>query len=312
MRNHMPDSADHLEPENHPLPDVAAADAPVHPMPLEWVGMNAIDLPVVIAEADYRRDHHARVDVEVDLPQPDVKGVHMSRLYQLVDTLGEDGALTPARIGPVLQAIVDSHEDCGSTRARVRINLDLLVRRAALESDDIGGWQCYPVTVEAIGNGAETKLRASVDVTYSSTCPCSASLARQLIERAFLRQFGTRGSIPTSEAGAWLREHATLATPHGQRSKASVSVEVDSTAADFGLLALIDRVEGALKTPVQTAVKRIDEQAFAARNGQNLMFVEDAARRIRHALVGDYADVDISVAHMESLHPHDAVASAKS
>jgi GTP cyclohydrolase I len=35
---------------------------------------------------------------------------------------------------------------------------------------------------------------------------------------------------------------------------------------------------------VQTAVKRADEQAFALANGQNLMFCEDAARRLHLAL----------------------------
>ena len=64
----------------------------------------------------------------------------------------------------------------------------------------------------------------------------------------------------------------------------------------------------ALGTPVQTAVKRADEQAFAALNGRNLMFVEDAARRIQAALEGSYAQPRVHVRHMESLHPHDAVA----
>lgn len=78
-------------------------------------------------------------------------------------------------------------------------------------------------------------------------------------------------------------------------------------APDLGILPLIARVEQALGTPVQTAVKRADEQAFAALNGRNLMFVEDAARRIQAALEGSYAQPRVHVRHMESLHPHDAV-----
>jgi GTP cyclohydrolase I len=61
---------------------------------------------------------------------------------------------------------------------------------------------------------------------------------------------------------------------------------------------------------VQTAVKREDEQAFAELNAANLMFCEDAARRVAAALAND-ARVDryeVRVAHFESLHPHDAVA----
>ncbi|HEV7491116.1 MAG TPA: GTP cyclohydrolase, FolE2/MptA family, partial [Rhodanobacteraceae bacterium] len=75
---------------------------------------------------------------------------------------------------------------------------------------------------------------------------------------------------------------------------------------------VIDLIESALKTPVQTAVKREDEQAFALANGQNLMFCEDAARRIQRALDMDerIADFHVRATHHESLHPHDAVAVA--
>jgi GTP cyclohydrolase I len=63
---------------------------------------------------------------------------------------------------------------------------------------------------------------------------------------------------------------------------------------------------------VQTAVKRADEQAFALLNGQNLMFCEDAARRIQAALEPDerISDFWLRASHHESLHPHDAVAVA--
>ena len=61
---------------------------------------------------------------------------------------------------------------------------------------------------------------------------------------------------------------------------------------------------------MQTAVKRADEQAFALANGQNLMFCEDAARRLHRALAqrGELAAFALSVVHAESLHAHDAVA----
>lgn len=107
---------------------------------------------------------------------------------------------------------------------------------------------------------------------------------------------------------AWLRRHATAATPHSQRSEAVVSVALPVDGATLGLIDLIDRIEHALGTPVQTAVKRADEQAFAVLNGGNLMFVEDAARRVQAALDGHHANPSVHVRHLESLHPHDAVA----
>jgi GTP cyclohydrolase I len=73
---------------------------------------------------------------------------------------------------------------------------------------------------------------------------------------------------------------------------------------------LIDDVEDVLGTAVQTAVKRADEQAFALANGQNLMFCEDAARRVSLVLkrVPVINAFDLTVVHAESLHAHDAVA----
>jgi GTP cyclohydrolase I len=73
---------------------------------------------------------------------------------------------------------------------------------------------------------------------------------------------------------------------------------------------LIDRIEHALGTPVQTLVKRRDEQAFALANGQNLMFCEDAARRLYRMLRSqcDYRAFSLRVEHQESLHAHNAVA----
>ena len=80
--------------------------------------------------------------------------------------------------------------------------------------------------------------------------------------------------------------------------------------AGFPLQEIIDTVENSLQTPVQAAVKREDEQAFALRNGQNLMFCEDAARRIHGVLNSDerVADFWVRCRHFESLHPHNAVA----
>ena len=100
------------------------------------------------------------------------------------------------------------------------------------------------------------------------------------------------------------------ATPHAQRSEAKVKVELRPQFDELPLVALVDALEASLGTPVQTAVKREDEQAFAEANAANLMFCEDAARRVAAAVSADprVARFDAVVTHGESLHPHDAVA----
>jgi len=78
-------------------------------------------------------------------------------------------------------------------------------------------------------------------------------------------------------------------------------------------IGLIDEVETALGTPVQAAVKREDELEFAKRNARNLMFCEDAARKLKAALLKreDVTDFNIEVRHFESLHAHDVVAKVR-
>ena len=293
---------------NAPLPDISLTDAAPGRRPLEWVGMQGIDLPVAVAEPGCRRDVHARADVQVDLPAPHVKGIHMSRLYRLLDGLGDGAVLSPVGLRPVLQAMVDSHRDCDTRRARLRLRFDLLARRAALVTDGLAGWKAYPVRIDATLTDVGFELRAQVTVVYSSTCPCSAALSRHWVEQAFLAAFGRDDRVEPAAVAAWLKRHATAATPHSQRSEAVVSVGLPADGATLGLIDLIDRIEHALGTPVQTAVKRADEQAFAVLNGGNLMFVEDAARRVQAALDGRHANPRVHVRHLESLHPHDAVA----
>ncbi len=293
---------------NSPLPDVALTETSAALMPLDWVGMQGIELPLQLDEPGQTRGVHARADVQVDLADPGVKGIHMSRLYRLLDAFAAQHALTPQTLATLLDAMVASHADCRSTQARLQLGFSLLCRRPALVTAGLSGWKSYPVTVKALWQGGRLQLDVAVEVTYSSTCPCSAALSRQLIEEAFRARFAGQGTVDPAQVAVWLRENASFATPHSQRSVACVQVRIPEQARRLDLMALIDTTEAALGTPVQTAVKRADEQAFARLNGQHLMYVEDAARKIQQALEGRFAASSVSVRHLESLHPHDAVA----
>ena len=60
-------------------------------------------------------------------------------------------------------------------------------------------------------------------------------------------------------------------------------------------------------------MKREDEREFARLNAENPMFCEDAARRLVPAIeaLPGVRGYEISVRHLESLHPHDAVATVR-
>ena len=284
------------------LPDIAA-QASRQALPLDWVGMCGIALPILI---DGQR-LSAKADAGVSLDDGEARGIHMSRLYLALEML-EQQDLQPALLRQVLQRFLDSHEGLSSS-AYLRIHTDLLLKRPALVSP-LSGWQTYPVTIEARLEKQMFHVELKIDVTYSSTCPCSAALARQLIQQQFVDHFGNK-SLQHEDVLAWLGSaNGIVATPHSQRSSALLQVHLQPDVQALPLTALIDQAEAALGTAVQTAVKRADEQAFALANGQNLMFCEDAARRLNLALKRSDAvqAIQLKVIHAESLHAHDAVA----
>jgi GTP cyclohydrolase I len=290
------------------LPDVVAQAQP-SAGGLDWVGMEGIALPLQVAGPEGPMGVMARVAVSVNLLGGDRRGIHMSRLYRLLqDRLAGEAPDWP-RLQVLLGEFLESHRGL-SDRARLVVEFDLPVRRSALRSG-LTGWRAYPVRLLAEACPGATRVELGVAVEYSSTCPGSAALARQLIQDQFVRDFPA-GDPPRESLHDWLGSPAGIcATPHAQRSLARVRVRVAPALAPTPL-ALVDRLEEALATPVQTAVRREDEQAFARLNGEHPMYCEDAARRLRQSLEGwdgieDYA---IRVAHLESLHPHDAVAIA--
>jgi GTP cyclohydrolase I len=294
------------------LPDVASQDHALALGTLEWVGMDGMEMPVAFDAGDGDvRSTGARVGAFVNLVKAEARGIHMSRLYLLVSEALGAGPLTIAGVRTLLEAFLASHEGL-SDHARITIGFEHLVRRPALRSEN-SGWRAYPVTIDATLSEGTFRLEITTDVVYSSTCPASAALSRQLIQDNFASTFSAGQPLDRDTVLAWLgTEKGVLATPHAQRSTATLRLCPVGEGV-FPLIGLIDQVENALGTPVQTAVKRADEQAFALANGQNLMFCEDAARRIQKTLEAapDLADFHIRVAHHESLHPHDAVAFAR-
>ncbi|MBB4132624.1 MULTISPECIES: GTP cyclohydrolase FolE2 [unclassified Xanthomonas] len=291
------------------LPDVAVTEPSALSAPLRWVGMQNIAVPVRLDEAEPSGTVSARASVQVDLPRPELKGIHMSRLYRLLDRHLEQ-PLSPAMLSQLLQALIDSHADCGSRAARLTLTFELMLRMPALRSEGLSGWRAYPVRIDAQCRAGRSEIRLQIDVLYASTCPCSAALSRQLLSDAFLQQHAGRDALPLEEVAQWLQHNGSYATPHSQRSVAQVRVDLIACVQRFDIRELVGLCEQALATPVQAAVRRIDEQAFARLNGANLMYVEDAARRLRKVLAERYASFDVAVRHFESLHAHDAVAEA--
>lgn len=251
----------------------------------------------------------ARASATVSLVDKQSRGIHMSRLFKILTRLHEQELSWPALNEAVEQMLV-SHEGL-SDAAYLNLTFELPVLRQALVSET-EGWRNYPVKFSVESKNGKRTMKLETRVLYSSTCPCSASLSRQAIQEQFLKTFKEE-KLTTSHVVEWLgRQSSIAATPHAQRSEAICVFTMNAEATYPSTIALIDEMERALGTPVQAAVKREDEQEFAKLNSQNLMFCEDAARKLKAALMkrSDLLDFQIEVRHFESLHPHDVVAKA--
>jgi len=291
------------------MPDIAHDASTQLTGTLDKVGMSDIEVPVRLRDDNGQvMMVPARADAFVSLDDASAKGIHMSRLFLSLQAILGEEELNLLVIKQVLNAFIGSHAAI-SRSAAVKLSFDLLVRRKALISAN-QSWRTYPVFVAGEFRDGKAHFHLGVQVAYSSTCPCSAALARQLIQERFKADFEGRTALPTDEVAEWLLKDTSIcATPHSQRSYATLDVEVADPTHAPTLVELIDLIEQTLQTPVQAAVKREDEQEFARLNGQNLMFCEDAGRRLKAALDADHRlrDWKVEARHVESLHPHDAV-----
>ena len=294
------------------MPDIAHHSKAQTEGMLNWVGMGNIEIPIIVESLNEQpMQVQAKVEAFVNLNDPKAKGIHMSRLFLLLDDLSTQGSLSLTSAIKLLSDFIESHQDI-SDNAMVQFDFEFNLRRASLLSGK-QGWKTYPISLIAEQVDGHLEVSLNVKVPYSSTCPCSAALARQLIQDAFAAKFGDNEQVKLDDVHQWLgTTEGILATPHSQRSIADVKIKLYPDADGLPIKALIDEIEDTLQTPVQAAVKREDEQEFARLNGQNPMFCEDAARRLQHMLnsKSDYQDFWLRINHYESLHAHDAVSIA--
>jgi GTP cyclohydrolase I len=117
-----------------PLPDIAA-QATHHDLPLDWVGMAGIALPIRLADAAVT----ASVDIGVSLDDAGARGIHMSRLYLAAQRLVHQSLNVPAVL-QVLDDCLSSHQAL-SDSATLTLRGEVPLKRPALVSP-LNGWTC--------------------------------------------------------------------------------------------------------------------------------------------------------------------------
>jgi GTP cyclohydrolase I len=286
------------------LPDIAKTCTETANYTLQWVGMEDIAVPLTLTVGDGKQQSvAAKANVYVSLNDANKKGIHMSRLHALLNELAtqlceKDG------LNLLLDNMVASQAGI-SQSAKLNLAFDLLLPKSSLLSHETG-FQTYRIEINGQRVNDKYDYGLNLVVPYSSTCPCSAALSRQLFADAIDSEFSSP-SIDKQELLAWANR-MTVATPHSQRSYAYLKLSLGNQHWP-SLPSLVAQIEEAIGTPVQTMVKRTDEQEFARLNADNLMFCEDAARNIKAMLEQSswIKDYWFKVEHQESLHAHNAV-----
>jgi GTP cyclohydrolase I len=295
-------------------PDIANTDLSNIKTTLNLVGMSNVELPILIKDISGKTNIQPAIcELFVSLDDMNAKGIHMSRLYLHAQDHLAKNSIGFESLRELCEIFISSHADL-SSQAKVIVNFDYMSLRPALKSDK-SGWRFYPVTISAQKiNQKNFVYELDFEILYSSTCPCSAALAREINKEAFIKHFKNESDISKERILEWLGSlESQSAVPHAQRSSAKIKLKFKQIPTDdMKLDYWIDLIENTLKTPVQAAVKREDEQEFARLNGQNFMFSEDACRLIKNALEyhTEISAYHVEVSHKESLHPHNAVAVA--
>lgn len=286
------------------LPDITNTHNEKETYELQWVGMEDIAVPIILYVGDKQKQTiAAKANLYVSLDDTITKGIHMSRLHGILNQLATR-ACDKNTLDLLLKDMVTSQAGI-SQNAKIDLAFDLLLQRGSLLSNETG-FQAYRIEISGQLLNKEYDYGLKITVPYSSTCPCSASLATQLFANTLENHF-LEPRIDKQELISWAEE-TTVATPHSQRSYAYINLSLGNHHWP-SLPSFISQIEDSIGTPVQTLVKRSDEQEFARLNAENLMFCEDAARKIKATLEQSTWVLDywFKVEHQESLHAHNAV-----
>jgi GTP cyclohydrolase I len=277
---------------------------------LQKVGIGPVELPLFLKRRDGTvQEVYAKASLYGSLDFEHQKGLNLSRFYLLMHEAIADHVSIDA-LKEVLKNMREK-QNCTSAYCKLRFNYrwyqNALRTREELPDDapesevfkTVGGVKLshkkkqghifYACELEGQMHGNEYKFFLTVNYRYSSTCPCSFTLAQDARVK--------RGKA---------------ANGHSQRSTARITVQLDPNKPMW-IEDVVELARTQIPTEVVVVCKRRDEMAFAELNGSNLLFTEDASRLLYQGLDQWYEenkilDFSIVTEHEESLHPFNAIA----
>ena len=275
---------------------------------IDWVGIESMTLPIYYRLADEAYRTAAQIDIAVSLDDGSFKGIDMAELYFNTQEILADQELDFASLNDLANKLLEVHSD-RTKSFKIEVSFDFFKEQDTLRSKETG-IRSYPVSLELVNIDGELACYINFEIMYASTCPCSEAASRRE-NLAKFKEFFANNS--TDDFEAWyLDQQNTFAHPHAQKSQAKFSLsmaDVPQNPCDY-VLEMITELEAQIQTAVHAAVRQEDEAAFTTKMGDNLIFIEDAAKQFKEFILGrkEIMNSICELTHYESIHPHNAKA----
>jgi GTP cyclohydrolase I len=275
---------------------------------LDWVGIESMKLPIKYRLKDLINQTAAKIDVFVSLDRGEFKGIDMAELFFNTQSTLTNQELDFSKLDALTLTILKCHKD-RSLSSKIKIDFDLFLEKPTLRSNEIG-IQAYPLGLEFINSNNQKQAYIYFEVVYASTCPCSEAASRKENLEKFVN-FLENSTNPKQDFENWyLDSKNSFAHPHAQKSIAKFKLEIDTNTP--GLFELVNsfivELEDTIQTSVHGAVRQEDEAAFTTKMGDNLIFIEDAAKKFKDYIKNraEILSSCVELIHNESIHPHNA------
>jgi GTP cyclohydrolase FolE2 len=274
---------------------------PQHELEIQHVGVSGTRVWVhwtdPIAQRSRETLAEARADVDLRSTQ---RGIHMSRLQQILTTTGAERVWTS-----LPEAAREMAMRCRAAQNSRTAEVELRLTHIVEDMNALSRTRTtFPITLggRCRVDGALTELGIEIELPILTACPCTAAFSKLSLD-AVLERSGI--SNPT-------RAHVLGAAPptctHSQPG--TVRFEVSSTESPPPVKALLETIRGVVHVRV-SVLKREDEHALVERVHHRPQFCEDVCRGVAAAVaevVGPGATVRVEVALDESIHAHRASA----
>lgn len=257
------------------LPDIQQSKD-VRGKRINKVGIRNLILPIKILDAKKRIINSvADFSMYCDLVETE-KGVSMSRFTEILhDVLASNMVSSDI----VCETLDEMKRRLKANNNFVKMKFPYFMKKKAPVSK-LEGYIHYPIVIEGKMIEGKVSLFVTVEVPYTSLCPCSKEISK----------FGA----------------------HNQPSTASITVEVIDDSITYVIESLIKVVEQTASCDMYSVLKRPDEKYVTEHAYKNPRFVEDMAREIAlkldNYLNNQIDDYVVVVNHNESIHTHVATA----